>query len=302
MTLSEFFFKVSLYQKIPVVMFDISHYETIPDENPKIISLNPHIYYDKEKLCIQSLKHIFNKNNSGIGSIRGYNPIKNYDSSFKIQEEKALGLTTLYPIENPIIGNGGVTEITLVCKQSEDEFHFMVHWNPTDNTLMKVGQYPSYIDIHRYETKKYYSVLDKDKLKEFVRAIGLHANGVGIVSFVYLRRIFEYMIGEASKEYVQNTSYDIQDIEGKRMDEKIRILKNYLPEFLVKNSSIYSVLSKGIHELSEDECLDYFDTVKNGIEIILDQKLEIENKRKKEEQATRDLQKISTKLSGGSTS
>ncbi|KKL23256.1 hypothetical protein LCGC14_2427220 [marine sediment metagenome] len=40
------------------------------------------------------------------------------------------------------------------------------------------------------------------------------------------------------------------------------MIKDYLPEFLVENRSLYAILSKGIHALSEDECLQYFETVK----------------------------------------
>lgn len=47
-----------------------------------------------------------------------------------------------------------------------------------------------------------------------------------------------------------------------------------LPDFLVKNRDLYGILSKGIHELSEDECLSYFDPVKAALELILDQALE----------------------------
>ncbi len=37
---------------------------------------------------------------------------------------------------------------------------------------------------------------------------------------------------------------------------------------------MYSILSKGIHELSEEECLQYFKLMKIGIELILDEQLE----------------------------
>lgn len=51
--------------------------------------------------------------------------------------------------------------------------------------------------------------------------------------------------------------------------------------YIVKNHSIYSILSKGIHELSEEECLKYFIPIKNGIELILDENLEKQEKVRK---------------------
>ena len=53
------------------------------------------------------------------------------------------------------------------------------------------------------------------------------------------------------------------------MAERIKMLQGYLPEMLTKNTTIYGILSKGIHELSEDECRKYFPVVKKCIYQIL---------------------------------
>jgi len=45
----------------------------------------------------------------------------------------------------------------------------------------------------------------------------------------------------------------------------------------VKNSSIYSILSAGLHELTEEECLSDFAILKQSIVLILD-----EDRRRKE--------------------
>ena len=57
------------------------------------------------------------------------------------------------------------------------------------------------------------------------------------------------------------------------MDEKIKLLEDYLPAFLVQNRRLYGILSKGVHELSEAECIKAFPTVKGGLELILDERL-----------------------------
>lgn len=80
------------------------------------------------------------------------------------------------------------------------------------------------------------------------------------------------------------------------MNEKIRLLKDYLPEFLVKNKFIYSILSKAIHELREDECLKYFAPVKLGIELILDEKLEELDREAKIKEAAKSLSEIHSEL------
>jgi hypothetical protein len=74
--------------------------------------------------------------------------------------------------------------------------------------------------------------------------------------------------------------------------EKIGLLKEYLPEFLIENKIIHSILSKGIHELSEAQCLEYFDSVKVGIELILDEKLEKLDREAKIKEAKKSLSLI----------
>jgi hypothetical protein len=66
------------------------------------------------------------------------------------------------------------------------------------------------------------------------------------------------------------------------MEEKITLLRDHLPDFLAKNGKIYGILSKGIHELEEKECLNAFEVIKHAIFFILD-----EDKHKKEELARR---------------
>jgi hypothetical protein len=62
------------------------------------------------------------------------------------------------------------------------------------------------------------------------------------------------------------------------MDERIEMLQDYLPPFLVEHRAIYGMLSAGVHELTENDCLAHFDALRTGIEIILDQKVEEKKK------------------------
>ena len=89
------------------------------------------------------------------------------------------------------------------------------------------------------------------------------------------------LIEEAHVRAALSELWDESEYVGSRMGEKINLLADELPEFLVENKAMYSILSKGIHELSEAECLAAFPVVKVGIEIILDVKLESAEKEKK---------------------
>jgi hypothetical protein len=80
------------------------------------------------------------------------------------------------------------------------------------------------------------------------------------------------------------------------MDEKINLLSAHLPVFLTENRAIYSILSLGIHELKEDVCLAHFDTLRVGIEIILDEKLDEFRKKEKIETAKKKLSQLQQKI------
>ena len=80
------------------------------------------------------------------------------------------------------------------------------------------------------------------------------------------------------------------------MENKVELLKSHLPSQLVEMKSVYSILSKGVHHLSENECLAYFEPLKLSIELILDQKIEMDLKRQRDERVKEGIQNINTKL------
>ena len=145
--------------------------------------------------------------------------------------------------------------------------------------------------------EKYRKILGKEQFKELTRAIGLKANGVGIGSFVYLRRIFENLIEEASKKAQSEIKeFSEEKYKNSRMDDKIILVKAYLPDFLVDNRKLYVILSTGIHKLSEQECLLYFETVKVGIEQILDEKITQIERTAKLKESEKEIGKVLSKL------
>ena len=221
----------------------------------------------------------------------GYNPVQHKESTFKIE----WGLCDYEGSYNPsVLKISTILPIRLTCSRYGDGFYILVYWDAKNKTIKKVGQYPSVADIHIGQIKQYKKVLPEESLKEFTRAIGLAANGIGIGSFVYLRRIFENLISNVAEESINE--YDKADFEKARMNEKIEILKNHLPSFLVENKNIYGILSSGIHELSEEECLSYFDVMRTSIELILDQRLEKIARKEIEQKASQALNNISSNI------
>lgn len=258
------------------------------------------LYKKVKKEDSEDIINFLMRGSIGRHEVDGYNPIEQCDSTF------TLFCSMYYTVQNSVNDHVGLLplevsyvsgksekfdtyEVILKCKRYNTFLHYLVHAEYAEDdyehnhilTLSKVGQYPSVADIHIGQVHKYDKVLPRDKMREFTKAIGLAANGVGIGSFVYLRRIFEHLVFEAKNIAKANIpEFNEAEFTSARMNERIQMLSDYLPDFLVEHHNIYSILSKGIHELSEEECKQYFTVLKESIEIILDEKLEAYNKAK----------------------
>lgn len=161
-----------------------------------------------------------------------------------------------------------------------------------NKTITKIGQFPSIADLISPEIKKYGAVLGSNLISDWQKAIGLKAHGIGAGSYVYLRRIIETMVNDASALALKENKLDENAYSKSRWPEKIKMLSEYLPDYLIQNAKVYSVLSKGVHELSEEECSDYFDVIHTSIEIICEEKLTKLERNKKANAGAKALQKI----------
>lgn len=164
------------------------------------------------------------------------------------------------------------------------------------NKMKKIGQYPSVADLSFPELKEYRKVMTKEDEKELKRAIGLYASGIGVGSFVYLRRIFERIIVTASQKAIEAGKIDEKEFGEAHVDEKIKKLAEYLPKSLVNNPVFYGIISKGIHELSEEECLEFFPVMQSFIMMILRQWEKIRKDEEEEKKLAASLSNIAAKV------
>ncbi len=202
--------------------------------------------------------------------IDGYNPHQGIDSTYSLYN---------YLDKDSLFGYG-IKQVQFKCKRHDDPLFVLIQYDMNQDFIEKVGQYPSVADIHIAQVRKYRKVLGESYIRDFTKAIGLAANGVGTGSFVYLRRIFEHLVLEVSRQVIASGEFSENDFAVVKMDKKLKMLENHLPEVLKDNKVLYGVLSKGIHELPEEDCLKYFSVVREIIELILD---EFEFARQKEE-------------------
>lgn len=186
-----------------------------------------------------------------------------------------------------------VIKFEYICSMdSEHHLDFIVL--TTDNSMMKIGQYPTVADLMFPELDEYKHVISKEDRKELGTAIGLFASGVGAGSYVYLRRILERLVYQAKK--TAGDVIDDEKFEQARVADRIKMLEGYVPDMLVKNTVIYGILSKGIHELSEEECRKYFPIVKECIYQILGMWESLRKKQADEAALNKALSAISSSI------
>jgi hypothetical protein len=184
-------------------------------------------------------------------------------------------------------------EVELKCQRCRRQYVY--YFDLDGGSLQKVGQSPSLEDIAGADIEKYRKQLKGGAFAELRRAGGLISHGIGIGAFVYLRRIFERLITEHYKAHCEKKG-PVEGFDAMRMDDKIAALSDVLPESLVKHRKAYSILSKGLHELEEDECKAFYPPLRAAIIKMLEDDWVIRQRRDADEALEREMQRISETL------
>lgn len=166
-------------------------------------------------------------------------------------------------------------EVVIQLDLRSDYFqdHAGRRFEKTTGQISKIGQLPSHADISNGDLRNLNKIVTGTDRAEFIRANGLAAHGVNIGSYVYLRRVFERLLLRA-KNRVKGDFND--EAFGKaRVADKIKMLEGYVPAFMSKNTKIYGVLSKGIHELDEEMCGRYYEVLRGSCLLMLEQEKEL---------------------------
>ncbi|MDD4111053.1 MAG: hypothetical protein PHS54_05880 [Clostridia bacterium] len=130
-------------------------------------------------------------------------------------------------------------------------------------TMMKIGQFPSNVDIQGIDFDCYKKVLERfDTYSDYRRAYFSYLDSLYAGSFAYLRRVFEKMINLYCKEIT---------LKDNHVETRIEACKDKIsPEIYDLMKNLYSILSVSIHELDEDESKSYFESLKAVIEMQLE--------------------------------
>lgn len=165
--------------------------------------------------------------------------------------------------------------------------------------VVKVGQYPSLADIQLGTLKDYEEGMSVQQRSEFVRAINTSAHGFNVAACVHYRRVFESVLFEARDAMMRDTGrVDWPEFDRLRTDEKIAEVRQYLPQFMAEHPHLYGILSKGVHELTEEECGEAMPTLRQAIELMLQDKVDAIRREKRRQAASVMLAKTVDKHKG----
>ncbi len=169
-----------------------------------------------------------------------------------------------------------------------------------DQKLFKIGQSPSALDLFQGDLTHYENVLGI-YLKDLSSAVLLYSSNFGVAAFTHLRRIVEnFFMAQAIKAWTEtNLSEPIPNWSQLRFKDKMKLVHDYLPKSFTENPSLYTIVSTGIHSLSEEECLQYFSPLKDCIILSLDEMINDERKKILRDKVTKSLNEISSTVKKG---
>jgi hypothetical protein len=204
--------------------------------------------------------------------------------------------TYLIEFKNSYFFSQNFYEVWLTCKRT-DSRNIVFYIYRQKDCLIKIGQFPSYADLQKID-KAFQKELSQEDRNNYSKAIGLFSHGANIGAYSYLRRIFENIIWKCYTSNIQSVKMIEDDFRKLNMSDKINTLKDFLPQPITKFKMLYGIISKGIHELSEDECGKYFSPLKTVIDLAIKENIKIKQEIKDKENLERELQKITSELSG----
>lgn len=179
---------------------------------------------------------------------------------------------------------GRVLSLVYVCPTCKEKLYLLFLYK--NNSIIKLAQLPSLYDVSRDELKKYQknNLIDKDSFSEIYKADICASQSYNVAAYTYLRRVFENILKNVFKDHKSEIGISNEDFIKLPMDEKLKLIK---PFFAIEDDiykPLYSLLSQGIHALTEEECRENYNLLKAIIVDIL-----VEEKAKKERNENRKM-------------
>jgi hypothetical protein len=142
--------------------------------------------------------------------------------------------------------------------------------------LTKVGQWPSLLDFRLHEIAEVEAAFSNSLAREWRRSLVTAAHGFNVAACVHLRRVFEGLLLEVRDQVDSGVhkGADWPEFDRGRTGDRIRLVASELPPLIVQHPDIYGLLSKGVHELTEEECAREMPILQRAMRVAAQQRLD----------------------------
>jgi hypothetical protein len=194
-------------------------------------------------------------------------------------------------------------ELNYECKNCKDgnkfrkRFCVAVIGEGPDGPVQKIGEYPAYNPV---TSRKVFDLIGENHREMFLQGRRAELRGLGIGAFAYYRRIVDDQKNLIIDQLVKvakrlGTSNDVLELfaSAKAEDQftnAIKKIKDTLPPALFISGHnpltiLYDILSDGIHDLPDEECLSHARTVRTLLIALADRISEISKDEAKVQEA-----------------
>ncbi len=193
-------------------------------------------------------------------------------------------------ISNGATPDNSIKRIKFGCVCGEAWIEIILETMP-GSRLIKIGQYPDAVDFDNTVNGDIMKVALKDECLYRLSAAKAYYVGLYIAAFNYLRRVFESLVAQAEAQAGIGCPKS-------KMKERVKELvsKKALNQLLMEPgfNVLYTLLSKGVHELSEDECCEQYHLLQETIDTILEDKLQEQLQQQRKERLSKSLNKLNS--------
>lgn len=161
----------------------------------------------------------------------------------------------------------------------------------SNSRLVKIGQYPDAVYFDEGVNSEAITIASKEERLYYMNATRAYYYELYIAAFNYLRRVLESLVARAEKQAcVSNPKPKMRE----RIAELVR--GGALNDLLVEPgfNTLYSILSKGVHELSEDMCRDQYPLLKDAIDTVFEDELRARQLHQRKLRIGKDLNAINS--------
>lgn len=175
--------------------------------------------------------------------------------------------------------SSGIRYYTFYCTSCNSNYDYWVYFDVAKARIRKLGQNPPWETSIDQDIKHFL----KENIEFYKKGLICESQGYGIASFAYYRRVLENVINEILNLIIsietinqqEDIAEGIRNVLNKRnTEDKLLVVKEITPSFLSPGGTnpfkiLYSILSEGIHNDSEEQCIEYAENIRTCLTFII---------------------------------